>query len=387
MKKRSVLMAYMAMVTTTVTFAQQEIRNKKDGNYKFTVVKNLESTAVQNQAKSNTCWSFSSLSFIESELIRMGKPSVNLSEMFVVHHAYSDKADKFVRMHGNTSFAAGGGFHDVLYVMKKYGIVPQSAYVGMNNGEKELNHYQMDNMLRGMVDGVVSTKKDVISEGWSKAIDATLDAYLGKMPETFDYNGKQYTPQSFAASLGINYDKYIEVTSFTHHPFYTKFALEIPDNWMWDEMYNVPLDEFISIIDNSLMNGYTVAWGADVSETGFAFKEGVAIVPDIDWKDVKKEKIDSIITTPGKQKEITQALRQKSFDNYETTDDHGMHIVGIVKDQNGTKYYIVKNSWGTARNECGGYFYVSEAYVKYKTTSIMINKDGLKPDQAKKLGL
>jgi bleomycin hydrolase len=384
MNKKNIFIAFIAIASSTIA---QEVRNKKDGNYKFTIVKNLESTAVQNQAKSNTCWSFSSLSFMESELLRMGKPSVNLSEMFVVHHAYSDKADKYVRMHGNTTFAAGGGFHDVLYVMKKYGVVPQSVYNGLPYGEKEINQNEMDNILKAMVDNLVIPKKDNLTEGWPKAIDGTLDAYLGKLPDNFDYNGKQYTPQSFAASLGINYDNYIELTSYTHHPFYTKFALEIPDNWMWDQVYNVPLNEFISIIDNSLTNGYTVAWGADVSDPGFAFKDGIAIVPDLDWKDIKREKMDSVINTPGKQKEITQAMRQKAFDNYETTDDHGMHIVGIVNDQNGTKYYIVKNSWGTARNECGGYFYVSEAYVKYKTTSIMINKESLKKEEAKKLGL
>ena len=386
MKKKSIFTLCMAIAITTV--AQQEIKNKKNGNYTFTIVKNLEATGVQNQAKSSTCWSFSSLSFIESELIRMGKPSVNLSEMFVVHHAYTDKAEKFVRMHGNTTFAPGGGFHDALYVMKKYGIVPQSVYSGMANGEKELNHFQMDNMLRGMVEGVIAPQKETtISDGWQKAIDATLDAYLGKLPETFDYNGKQYTPSSFAASLGIDYTNYIEITSYTHHPFYTKFILEIPDNWMWDEVHNVPLNELVDVIDNSILSGYSVAWGADVGEPGFSFKDGIAVVPDLDWKDIKKEKIDSVVNHPGKQKEITQAMRQKSFDNYETTDDHGMHIVGIAKDQNGTKYYIVKNSWGTTRNECGGYFYVSEAYLKYKTTSIMINKESLKKEQAKKLGL
>ncbi len=383
MNKKNIIVALIITIASS-TFAQ-EIKNKKDGNYRFTIVKNLEATPVQNQAKSSTCWSFSSLSFIESELLRMGKPSVNFSEMFVVHHTYLDKAEKYVRMHGNISFAAGGAFHDVIYVMKKYGIVPQSVYSGLPNGEKEINHDQMDRVLAAMVKEVI--KKDVVADGWYKAVDATLDAYLGKLPESFEFNGKQYTPQSYAASLGINYENYIEITSFTHHPFYTKFALEIPDNWQWREMYNVPLGEFVDIIDNSIMNGYSVAWGADVGETGFSFKDGVAIVPNIEWSSVKKEKIDSVINNPGKQMEITQAIRQKAFDNFETTDDHGMHIVGIAKDQNGTKYYVVKNSWGTLKNECGGYFYVSEAYLKYKTTSIMINKESLKKEEAKKIGL
>ena len=383
MNKKSILIGFIALTSTTIA---QEIKNKKDGNYKFTVVKNIEATAVKNQAKSNTCWSFSSLSFLESELIRMGKPRVELGEMFVVHHAYLDKAEKYVRMHGNTNFAAGGAFHDMFYVMKNYGLVPRSVYNGNPNGDKEVNQLQMDDMLRNIVDGIIK-EKVISNKNWLKGVDGVLDAYLGKMPENFDYNGKQYTPQSFAASLGIDINNYIEITSFTHHPFYTKFALEIPDNWQWREMYNVPLNELIDIIDNSLMNGYTVAWGADVGEPGFSFQNGVAVVPDADLKNLKREKLDSLVMNPGKQKEITQELRQEAFNNYETTDDHGMHIIGMAKDQNGTKYYIVKNSWGTARNECDGYFYVSEAYMKYKTTSIMINKETLKKEQAKKMGL
>ncbi|HRG38544.1 MAG TPA: C1 family peptidase [Bacteroidia bacterium] len=383
MKKKSILIGFIALASTM--FAQ-EVKNKKEGNYKFTIVKNMDATPVKNQAKSNTCWSFSSLSFLESELIRMGKPRVELSEMFVVHHAYLDKAEKYVRMHGNTNFAAGGAFHDMLYVMKNYGLVPRSVYMGNPNGDKEINQLQMDDMLRNIVDGIIK-EKVISNKNWLKGVDGVLDAYLGKMPENFDYNGKQYTPQTFAASLGIDPNNYIEITSFTHHPFYSKFALEIPDNWQWREMQNVPLNELIDIIDNSLTNGYTVAWGADVGEPGFVFANGVAVVPDADLKGMKKEKIDSIVNNPGKQKEITQELRQEAFNNYETTDDHGMHIVGIAKDQNGTKYYIVKNSWGTTRNDCDGYFYVSEAYMKYKTTSIMINKESLKKEQAKKIGL
>lgn len=382
MNKKSILIAVLAIASSTVA---QEIKNKKNGNYKFTVVKNLEATEVQNQAHSSTCWSFSSLSFIESELIRMGKPHLNLSEMFVVHHEYLEKADRYVRMHGRTSFSAGGAFHDVMYIIKKYGIVPQSVYSGLQFGRTEIDHSEMDSMMKDMLAGVV--KQDEISPGWKKALEGTLDGYLGKLPESFDYNGKKYTPESFAASLGINYDNYIEITSFTHHPFYTKFILEVPDNWLWKDVYNVPLDEFIDILDNSLLNGYSVAWGADVHEKGFSFKDGVAIVPDIDWNTVKKEKIDSVINNPGRQMQITQAMRQEAFDSYQTEDDHGMHIVGIVKDQNGTKYYIVKNSWGASKNECGGYFYASEAYIRYKTTSIMINKESLKKEEAKKLGL
>lgn len=371
--------------TISLSASSQILTNKKDGNYKFTVVKNLEATEVQNQAQSGTCWTFSSLSFFESELLRMGKPKMNLSEMFIVRESYPDKAEKYVRMHGTINFGPGGAFHDVSYVIKNFGIVPQSAYNGLVNGEKEINHNELDAMLKAEMDVVV--KENKITTGWAKTVNATLDAYLGKVPETFDYMGQQYTPKSFAHSLGLDMSNYIELTSFTHHPFYSKFVLEVPDNWAWDEVYNVPLNELTDAIDNALMNGYSVAWGADVSDKGFSFKNGVAVVPDLDWDDVKKEKVDTIVLTPMKQKEITQEMRQVAFDNYETGDDHGMHIVGIAKDQNGTKYYIVKNSWGLKNNECDGYFYASEAYVKYKTTDIMLNKNALKKDLAKKLGL
>lgn len=381
--KKNILLS--AAILSVTVISAQTLTNKKDGNYKFTVVKNLDATEVQNQANSGTCWSFSSLSFFESEMIRMGKPKVNLSEMFVVRHAYMAKADKYVRMHGLINFGPGGAFHDAAYVIKNFGMVPESAYGGKVNGEKDINHNDMDAMLKAIVDVAIKSNRPL--PAWKTTFNGALDSYLGKLPEKFDVGGKQVDAKAYAASLGLDMNNYIEISSFTHHPFYTKFKLEVQDNWGWDDMYNLPMNEMMDCVDNALMNGFSVAWGADVSEKGFAFKHGIAVVPEVNWDDIKKEKIDSVILIPMKQKEITQAMRQEAFDNYETQDDHGMHIVGIVKDQNGTKYYIIKNSWGTKGNECDGYFYASEAFVKYKTTSFMLHKDGMKKEIAKKLGM
>ena len=387
--KKTVFLSFVMLATSAIT--AQTLTNKKDGKYTFTVVKNLDALAVQNQGSSGTCWTFSSLSFIESELLRMGKPKVNLSEMFIVHTAYNMKADKYVRMHGAVNFGEGGAFHDVMQVVKDSGLVPQVVYSGFENGEKDvngekkINHGELDALTKSMVENVIKIPKPGVA--WKKAFNGTLDAYLGAVPKTFTYEGKQYTPTSFRDMLGLNASNYVEFSSFKHHPFYSKFVIEVPDNWAADEVYNLPLDEMIDVIDNAIMNGYTVAWGADVSEKGFSYKNGVAIVPEAGWDNVKKEKIDSVNLNPGKQMNVTQDMRQEAFDNYETQDDHGMHIVGIVKDQNGTKYYIVKNSWGTKGNDCDGYFYASEAFVRYKTTDIMIHKDGVKKEIAKKLGM
>lgn len=377
--------------------AQDTLRNKVGGEYLFTMIKNHDAMPVQNQNRSGTCWSFSSLSFFESELIRKGKGQHNLSEMYIVRNAYIDKAEMYVRMHGNFNFGAGGQFHDIPVVMAKHGAIPEEVYGGLDYGMEGHNHREMDKILKAMVDAVI--KNNLLTSGWKKAFAASVDAYLGEVPETFEYQGKEYTPESYAKELDLNMDDYVAISSFTHHPFYDKFIIEIPDNWALQEVYNVPLEDLMATMDHAIMNGYTFAWGSDVSEKGFSFRNGLAIVPQDEsmilvegkdnnyFSDAGAQKVSSAFDVPMQEKVITQEMRQRAFDNYETTDDHGMHVTGIAKDQNGAKYYRVKNSWGIEKNECDGYFFASEAYMKYKTINIFLHKDALPKQLKKKLGI
>jgi bleomycin hydrolase len=396
--KKIALFLCIGLIYLSNLFAQKsEEKKSDDSTYHFTMIKQLKTTPVKNQYRSGTCWSFSGISFIESELIRMGKGEYDLSEMFVVRNAYKEKADKYIRMHGATNFASGGEFHDVINCIRDYGIVPEEAYKGLLEGEKGHVHGEMDAVLKAMLDAVMKNNNKQLSPAWKKGFDCLLDAYLGDYPNSFTYKGKTYTPKSFAAELGINPDDYIEIGSYTHHPFYTKFILEIPDNWVWADIYNVPLNDFERILDNAIETGYTIAWGSDVSDKGFVWKKGIAIVPEKDVADLsdlergkwdklsEKEKEEQIYN--GKEKTITQEMRQHAFDNYNTTDDHGMHIVGIAKDQWGNKFYYVKNSWGSENHIYNGFFYASKPFVLMNTTSIMINKKALPADIAKKLGI
>lgn len=365
------------------------LTNMKGSDYKFTVVKTLDANAVQNQGQTGTCWSFSSLSFFESELIRMGKgKDFNLSEMFVARKAYPMKADNFVRMHGRNNMAEGGGFPDVISVMKKYGMVPEEVYTGKKNPKDQHNHSILEASLKGITSAVGNDNNSKIDfESVHNSIEAVCDAYLGKVPEKFNYKGKEYTPRTYAEATGINPDDYVFLTSFTHHPFYSKFVIEVPDNWNWEQVYNLPLNELQEVMQSSIKNGFTFAWAADVSEKGFRFKDGLAIVPETPITEMNDEDKAALVKKPHAQFKVTQENRQLAFDNYETQDDHGMHVVGLVKDQNSTPYYIVKNSWGTDRNECDGYFYASESYMLYKTTSIMLHKKAIPAAIAKKLGI
>lgn len=373
------------------------VRNVEDGGYLFTITNSVETTDVKNQYRSGTCWSFSALSFFESELARMGKGTHNLSEMFVVWHTYSDKARKTVRMYGELNFGPGGAFHDVLYVMDHYGMMPDTVYPGLNYGTEKHIHAEMDAVLASMVETVVENPNRTLSTAWHPAVEATLSAYLGDMPEEFEFEGKTYTPKSYQEELGLNPDDYVAITSFNHYPYYSEFQLAVADNWLWKSFYNVQLDEMIEVMDNALTNGYSIAWASDVSEKGFSFRDRLAIVPE-DFNNIKvvgadnknfsdagAKKESSAFEAPVEELKITAENRQLAYDNQETTDDHGMHITGLAKDQNGTKYYIVKNSWGTKYSD--GYFFASEAYVRYKTMNILVHKEAVPKALKKKLGI
>ena len=392
-----------SLVLSLLLIASISFAGNKDGEgYKFQSIKEIPHTSVKNQFRSGTCWSFAGMSFFESEMLRMGKPEVDLSEMFLVNKCYRDKAVKYVRMQGNTNFGAGGVLYDDLYIINNYGLVPESVYPGIKYSEEKHVHGEMDEVLRKMVEAVVENKNKKLTPVWDEALNSTIDAYLGKLPQNFEYEGKNYTSKTFASDFcGLNGDDYVQITSFTHHPFYQPCILEVPDNWLWSEFYNVPLDELQEIVDSSIDKGFSVLWAADVSEKGFATTlKGVAVVPEktpsnmndaevAKWDSLSEKEKESAIyklDKPGKEKVITQDIRQMAFDSQETTDDHAMHLIGLAKDQNGTIYYKVKNSWGDY-NDLKGYFYASKPYFRYKTTAIVVNKAAIPEAIRKKLKL
>lgn len=392
------LLATLLMATLLsfqITIAQESSETKE---YTFTDEIRLASTPVKNQYRSGTCWSYSGVAFLESELLKTGKGEFDLSEAFIIRQAYLEKAEQYVRWHGEKNFGSGGAAHDVIGLIQKYGIVPEEVYNGLVIGEEFFVHGEMDEVLTSYVDAVIKNKNRKLTPVWLKGYEGLLDAYMGPYPENFTYKGKKYTPKSFAEELGLNLDQYIEVGSFTHHPFYQKFTIEIPDNWMLGQIYNVKLDEMMEIINSSLEKGHTISWAADVSEKGFSWKNGVAVVPDEDkpdlsgtekerWETLTKEEREKMLygfAEPVKEKVITQEIRQAAFDNYSTTDDHLMEITGRAKDQNGNTYYIIKNSWGTDGHIYQGFFYASEAYMRYKTIYLMVNKNTV-PDRTLKL--
>ena len=372
-----------------------------DTTFVFTDIISLPTTSVKDQNKSGTCWCFAGTSFFENEIRRLGGDSLDISEMFTVRHCYSDKADKYVRMYGQANFAPGGSLMDVPYVWKNYGAVPEEVYRGLEYGENKHVHGELDAVLAAYVNAIVKKPNKKLSKAWKKGIEGVLDAYLGELPETFEYKGKTYTPQSYAASLPIKLEDYVALTSFTHHPFYEQFVFEVPDNWLYGQYHNLPLDEFKAVVDNALENGFTLVWAADVSEGGFKWNDGVALMPkakdETDMNDTElarwvklsdKERAGKQFEFKGpvEEIEVTQELRQDMFDSQETTDDHGMEIVGVAKDQKGNRYYKVKNSWDT-NQKYDGFFYVSEPYFKAKTVNILVHRDAIPKNIAKKLNL
>lgn len=397
--KKTVLFSAM-MFAVAGLFAQDAA--KKEG-FNFTVVKENPITSIKNQNRAGTCWCYSSLAFIESELLRMGKGEYDLSEMYIVHNTYLDRADKAVRTHGDASFSQGGSFYDVIYGMEHFGLVPESEMrPGVMYGDTLSNHNELSAVSDAVVAAIAKGKHRSLQsdkEGkllWKKAIEAIHDIYLGERPEKFTYNGREYTPASFYESTGLKASDYVSLTSYTHHPFYSSFVLEIQDNWRWAQSYNLPIDELLEVFEYAIMKGYTIAWGSDVSENGFT-RDGIAVLPDVDkvqemsgsdmahW--LKLSPAEKKLTTkPQPQKWCTQEERQLAYDNWETTDDHGMQIYGIAKDQQGTRYYMVKNSWGES-GPYKGIWYASEAFVRYKTMNIVVHKDALPKHIAKKLNL
>ena len=398
---KRILICIIALAAITLQATAQEQEKKNEEGFLFTVIKENPITPVKNQSSTGTCWSFSSLGFMESELLRMGKGEYDLSEMFVVSRTYTDKADKYIRLDGALNFAQGGGFDDYLYVIRKYGMVPNQVMPGLNYGEDVHRHGELTAVLTGIVEAVKKNPNRKLSTAWKNAFQGALDAYLGEIPETFEYKGTTYTPISFAASLGFNPDDYVNITSFTHHPFYTQFALEIPDNWLWCTSYNVPMEEMMSVIDHAIMEGYTVLWASDVSEQGFG-RNGIAMYPTTDPKEMigsdqarwlemsateRSNAFRNLKAPVAEIKAITQEMRQEAYDNKQTTDDHGMQIYGIAKDQNGTKYYMVKNSWGEDAGNYKGLWYVTEKFVQYKTMDIQVHKNAIPREIKKKLNL
>lgn len=395
--KKLLTLALLACFATGIN-AQDKKDTSKVNKPVFTTIKENKITSIKDQNRSGTCWAYSTLAFFESEILKKTGKKYDLCEMFVANKDYMERAVLTVRMHGDSQFSQGGSAADVLVVMKNHGIVPESAMPapGTLTGDSLANFGEFFSVMEPYVAAVAKSPAKKISPQWKQGLQGIIDAYLGKCPEEFTYEGKKYTPKSFMASLGLNLDDYVCITSYTHHPFYTQFAVEVQDNWRWEPSYNVPMDEMMRIIDN----GYTIAWGGDVTEDGFT-RKGLGVAYDAKkarsmsgtdadrWFKLsaseKKSKLDSLgVDAP----EIvpTQQMRQETFDNWELTDDHGMQIYGVAKDQNGKEYYMVKNSWGEY-GDYKGTWYMTKNYVAYKTMDYMVNKNAIPKDIRKKLGI
>ena len=399
MKKFAWVLALSMSLPMFNATAQEAAKAEESVGYQFTDTKVLPTTPIKNQAQSGTCWSFAGIALLENELLRMGKPEYDLSEMWIVRNCYLDKVERFVRYHATCEMAGGGGVVDVPYVAQNYGLLPEEAYRGLEYGYDKHNHNELDVVMRTFGEAIASGRRPTTA--YKNAAAGILDAYLGEVPESFKYNGKKYDARSFEKSLGLNMEDYVCISSFTHHPFYTQFAVEVPDNWLHGMSYNVPLDELQQIVDEAIDGGYSVLWAADVSEKGFNRKQGFMVCPAekkaddmsegewLNWSkmtDKEREAARYKLDEPGEELNVTQEMRQEAYDNYETTDDHGMLLMGKAVDQIGNKYYKVKNSWSTA-NGYDGYYYASVPYFRYKTISIVVNKNAIDKKLRKKLGI
>lgn len=389
----------LALSVCVTALADDKKADLDSAGFKFTDVKIVKTTSVKDQNKSGTCWCFAGTSHFEDEIIKASGDSLDLSEMFTVRYCYLEKAIRYVRMYGSTAFSPGGSILDVPYVWEKYGAIPEEVYNGLGYGEEKHNHGELHAVLSAYMRSVEANPNKKLTTAWKKGLEGILDAYFGEIPETFTYKGKTYTPKSYAKSLGLVADNYIAVSSFTHHPYYKPFVLEVADNWLWGQYQNVPMEELKAIVDNAIENGYSVVWAADVSEGGFKWKNGLAVLPKgkdqgdmnatelarwVKLSDKERQDAKYKIDGPVDEVEVTQELRQEMFDRLETTDDHGMVIVGTAVDQEGNKYYKVKNSWDT-NQIYDGYFYVSEPYFLAKTLSVLVNKNAIPASIAKKM--
>lgn len=396
---KNISLLILAGAVSISAYAQKNKKNEdKQQGYIFTTVKANPVTEVKNQNETGTCWCFATISFLESEAIKKGAPeNLDLSEMFVVSKSYTERAIKYIRLDGSLKFDAGSDVGDVLEVLESDGLVPNSVMPGLNYGSEEHIHWELTEVLKGYLQAVAKNPNKKLSTAWLNGFNNILKAYLGEMPQKFTVDGKEYTPKSYAESLGLNKDEFISFTSFTHHPFYEKMVIDVPDNWRWTQSYNIPLDEMLEVMDYAIENGYTVGWVSDMSEKSWG---DVATVPDVEanekagsdearWIGISKAEKDAILynrNSPGPEKQINQEIRQIAYDNKQTTDDHAMHVYGIAKDQNGTKYYMVKNSWGN-KGPYNGHNYASESYVRYKTMNILVNKAAVPAHILKKLGM
>ncbi|MBQ0020938.1 MAG: aminopeptidase [Bacteroidales bacterium] len=399
-----IIMAAAALVSlpTLASKAGDEEKEKDNSKPVFTTIVENPITSIKNQAKSGTCWNYSTLSYFEAEILKKSGKTYDLCEMFVCNKNYMDRATTVVRMHGDAQFSEGGAAYDVLYVLKNYGICPEDAMPlpGTMYGDTLNNFSEFFSVMTPYVEAVATSKAKTISPTWKNGFQGILDAYLGKCPETFKYEGKEYTPKTFAASLGLDWNDYVTITSYTHHPFYEQFAVEVQDNWRQPGSWNLPIDEMARVIDSAVRNGYTVAWGGDVSDKGFT-RQGLALLYDAEgtptvagtdmdrWLGLSKEEKARKVADLGinaAEKTPTQEMRQQEYDNWELTDDHGMLIYGIAKDQNGREYYMVKNSWGEA-GDYKGIWYMSKNFIVAKTMDFMVNKNAIPKDIRKKLGI